>query len=112
MLLAMLAERNVEKFDLSSLRQIIYGASPIPLELLRKSLRVFKHTGFFQVYGLTETTGVITVLVAADHSAGDDEILRSCGRLSKASNCGSSTLPENRCRLDRWVKSYAAHRKI
>ena len=80
MLLAMLAERNVEKFDLSSLRQILYGASPIPLELLRKSLRVFKHTGFFQVYGLTETTGVITVLVAADHSAGDDEILRSCGR--------------------------------
>ena len=80
MLLAMLAERNVEKIDLSSLRQIIYGASPIPLELLRKSLRVFKHTGFFQVYGLTETTGVITVLVAADHSAGDDEILRSCGR--------------------------------
>jgi acyl-CoA synthetase (AMP-forming)/AMP-acid ligase II len=80
MLLAMLAERNVEKFHLSSLRQILYGASPIPLELLRKSLRVFKHTGFFQVYGLTETTGVITVLVAADHSAGDDEILRSCGR--------------------------------
>ena len=80
MLLAMLAEANVEKIDLSSLRQIIYGASPIPLELLRKSLRVFKHTGFFQVYGLTETTGVITILAAADHSPGDDEILKSCGR--------------------------------
>jgi fatty-acyl-CoA synthase len=80
MLLAMLAERDVEKLDLSSLRQILYGASPIPLELLRKSLRVFRHTGFFQVYGLTETTGVITVLGAADHSSGVDEILRSCGR--------------------------------
>ncbi|HEX7961439.1 MAG TPA: long-chain-fatty-acid--CoA ligase, partial [Terriglobales bacterium] len=80
MLLAMLAERNVEKFDLSSLRQILYGASPVTLELLRNSLRVFKHTGFFQVYGLTETTGVITVLAAEDHSSGDDEILRSCGR--------------------------------
>jgi fatty-acyl-CoA synthase len=80
MLLAMLAERNIEKFDLSSLRQIIYGASPIPLELLRKSLRVFRHTGFFQVYGLTETTGVITVLGDADHAVGDGELLRSCGR--------------------------------
>ncbi|MCK1315419.1 fatty acid--CoA ligase [Bradyrhizobium sp. 23] len=80
MVLAVLAERDVEKFDLSSLRQILYGASPIPLELLRKSLRVFRHTGFFQVYGLTETTGVITVLRDADHSAGDDELLRSCGR--------------------------------
>ncbi|TYO66139.1 fatty acid--CoA ligase [Bradyrhizobium hipponense] len=80
MLLAMLAERNAETFDLSSLRQILYGASPIPLELLRKSLRVFRHTKFFQVYGLTETTGVITVLGDADHSAGDDEILRSRGR--------------------------------
>jgi fatty-acyl-CoA synthase len=80
MLLAMLAEPNVEQFDLSSLRQILYGASPIPLELLRKSLRVFRHTGFFQVYGLTETTGVITVLAAADHCSADDEILRSCGQ--------------------------------
>ena len=80
MLLAMLAERNVETCDLSSLRQILYGASPIPLELLRKSLRVFRHTGFFQVYGLTETAGVITVLGDADHSVGDGELLRSCGR--------------------------------
>ncbi|MDA9509372.1 acyl-CoA synthetase [Bradyrhizobium sp. CCBAU 11386] len=79
MILAMLAERDVENFDLSSLRKIIYGASPIPLELLRKSLRVFRYAGFFQVYGLTETTGVITVLGDTDHSAGDDELLRSCG---------------------------------
>ena len=56
-----------KKYDLSSLRQIIYGASPIPIELLKKSLLVFKHTGFFQVYGLTETTGVITVLAPEDH---------------------------------------------
>lgn len=80
MLLAMLAERDVEKFDLSSLRQILYGASPIPLELLRKSLRIFRDTGFFQVYGLTETTGVITVLSPEDHSSDDAEIMRSCGR--------------------------------
>ncbi len=64
MLLAMLAERNVEKFDLSSLEeQILYGASPrylleaSPEEITRV---VPRHTGFFQVYGLTETAGVIT----------------------------------------------------
>ena len=80
MLLAMLAERDVDKFDVSSLRHVLYGASPIPIELLRQSLLVFKHTNFFQVYGLTETTGVITVLAPEDHFPSDREVLRSCGR--------------------------------
>jgi acyl-CoA synthetase (AMP-forming)/AMP-acid ligase II len=38
--------------DLSSLQLIIYGASPIPAELLRSALEVFE-CKFAQVYGLT-----------------------------------------------------------
>jgi acyl-CoA synthetase (AMP-forming)/AMP-acid ligase II len=80
MLLAILAERDVGMLDLSSMKRILYGASPIPMDLLRESLRVFGNADFFQVYGLTETTGVITVLAPEDHSSLDSQIMRSCGR--------------------------------
>ncbi len=66
MLSALLAEKDVERLDLPQLRRIIYGASPIPLDLLKRALRVFKHTGFTQVYGLTETSGVLTALSPED----------------------------------------------
>ena len=39
MILALLSEKAIEGADLSSLRRIIYGASPIPLELLKRALR-------------------------------------------------------------------------
>jgi acyl-CoA synthetase (AMP-forming)/AMP-acid ligase II len=46
---------GVPKADLSSLQLIFYGASPIPVELLRNALDVFK-CGLAQVYGLTESS--------------------------------------------------------
>lgn len=80
MLLTLMSEKNIEQTDLSSLRRIIYGASPIPLELMRSALRLFQHTGFVQIYGLTETTGVLTVLAPEDHSIADTAVMKSCGR--------------------------------
>ncbi|TMF88557.1 MAG: fatty acid--CoA ligase, partial [Chloroflexi bacterium] len=47
--------------DFSSLKNILYGASPITPAVLRKSIETFK-CRFTQVYGLTETTGAITAL--------------------------------------------------
>ena len=67
---------DVQSADLSSLRNILYGASPISQELLRRSIEVFK-CRFTQVYGLTETTGAITALRFEDHQG---ERLLSCGR--------------------------------
>jgi len=67
---------DVQSADLSSLRNILYGASPISQELLRRSIDVFK-CRFTQVYGLTETTGAITALRFEDHQG---ERLLSCGR--------------------------------
>ena len=65
--------------DFSSLELIVYGASPAPIDLVRNALRVFG-CGLEQVYGLTETTGAITWLPPKDHSDGNIERLKSCGK--------------------------------
>jgi acyl-CoA synthetase (AMP-forming)/AMP-acid ligase II len=65
--------------DLSSLQSIVYGASPIPADLLRSALEVFK-CQFAQVYGLTETAGAITCLPPEEHAEPSSERLLSCGR--------------------------------
>jgi long-chain acyl-CoA synthetase len=65
--------------DFSSLELIVYGASPAPIDLVRKAVKVFG-CGLAQVYGLTETTGAITYLGPEIHSAGDPERLKSCGQ--------------------------------
>jgi len=80
MLLAMLKDESAARTNLSSLRHVIYGASPIPIELLKRAIQVFQHTNFFQVYGLTETTGVITVLGPEDHAMTRQAVMRSGGR--------------------------------
>jgi acyl-CoA synthetase (AMP-forming)/AMP-acid ligase II len=52
--------------DYSSLETLCYGASPMPLPVLRASLKIFPGV-VEQVYGMTEQSGVVTVLGAADH---------------------------------------------
>src|SRR6185437_9515569 len=68
----------IRETDLSSVRLIVYGAAPIPAELLKQAMAIFK-CGFQQVYGLTETTGAITLLPAEDHDPSDAQKLLSCG---------------------------------
>ena len=69
---------QIRETDLSSLQLIVYGASPIPAELLRQAMTIFG-CGFEQVYGLTETTGAITLLPPEDHDPSGPEKLLSCG---------------------------------
>ncbi|MEM8863823.1 MAG: fatty acid--CoA ligase, partial [Chloroflexota bacterium] len=78
-ILFLLQTPSIQNTDLSSLRLIVYGASPIPLDLLKKAIAVFE-CGFAQVYGLTETTGAVTYLPPIDHSSPTGERLRSCGK--------------------------------
>ncbi|MQA15247.1 MAG: long-chain-fatty-acid--CoA ligase [Pseudonocardiaceae bacterium] len=52
--------------DYSALRCLCYGASPMPLPLLRTCLQVFP-TDFYQVYGMTEAAGVVTMLGPEEH---------------------------------------------
>jgi long-chain acyl-CoA synthetase len=71
---------GVKETDFSSLRTVVYGASPITNEVLIRSMETFQ-CDFIQVYGLTETTGAITVLRPEDHDPGGPraELLRSAG---------------------------------
>ncbi len=78
MILFLVQAPQVRETDLSSLRLIVYGAAPIPAELLKQARAIFK-CGFQQVYGLTETTGAITLLPPEDHDPSDAKKLLSCG---------------------------------
>lgn len=68
--------------DLSSLRTIAYGASAIPLEVLRRGLAELG-CEFAQGYGMTELSGNAVFLGPADHRAAIDHspgLLTSAGR--------------------------------
>ncbi len=64
--------------DYSKLRYILYGAAPIPLELLRQCIAMFG-SQFVQVYGMTETSGTIIVLPPEDHDPAGNARMRAAG---------------------------------
>src|SRR5689334_18958715 len=49
------------------LRTYTYGASPMPLPLLRAAMAAWPDTDFIQVYGLTEVGGVATPPIPEEH---------------------------------------------
>lgn len=65
--------------DVSSLRTIIYGASPMPRPILERGIAHFGNI-FKQYYGQTEAPLAITVLTEEDHR--NPELWESCGRPS------------------------------
>jgi acyl-CoA synthetase (AMP-forming)/AMP-acid ligase II len=84
-LMLLLAAPALATTDLSSLRLIFYGASPIAEEVLVKCMAAFG-CGFCQVYGMTETTGAITALPFEDHDPDGPRrgLLRSAGKPHEA----------------------------
>jgi long-chain acyl-CoA synthetase len=64
--------------DYSRLKYILYGASPIPLDLLRECMEVFG-CGFCQQYGMTETCGTIVYLPPEDHDPAGNAKMRAAG---------------------------------
>ncbi|MEN9629744.1 MAG: hypothetical protein RJA10_2971 [Pseudomonadota bacterium] len=52
--------------DYSALKALSYGASPMPLPVMRASLKIFPGV-LQQVYGMTEQSGVVSVLGPEDH---------------------------------------------
>ncbi len=68
-----------EPCDMTSLKLVLYGASPISLSLLRRA-RSRLGCDWGQVYGLTETAGAITYLPPEDHNLDDPVRLQSCGK--------------------------------
>ncbi|CAH1452564.1 unnamed protein product [Lactuca virosa] len=60
-ILALAKHDVVKKFDLSSLKQIGSGAAPLGKELMEECAKKFPHVLILQGYGMTETTGVVSV---------------------------------------------------
>jgi long-chain acyl-CoA synthetase len=57
---------NFHRYDLSSLQRVLYGASPMPLPLLRQAMDQL-HCEFIQGYGMTEVSAIATLLNSEDH---------------------------------------------
>ena len=51
----------------SVMRRVGYGASPMPLPVLRAALAAWPDTELLQVYGMTECAGVVTTLTSEAH---------------------------------------------
>ncbi|MCZ4590203.1 long-chain-fatty-acid--CoA ligase [Rhodococcus opacus] len=77
MIQAVVNHPDVAVHDLSSIENIMYGASPISENLLTRALSTFSSGGLTQAYGMTELAGLATLLAPEDH-VGDR--MRSAGR--------------------------------
>lgn len=65
--------------DFSSLKFVLYGASPISLSLLGQCIDVLG-CGFVQMYGMTETSGGVVALVPEDHDMSKPDQMRAAGK--------------------------------
>ena len=85
MIKRLIEDLNKKKFDLSSLKRIFYGASPIPAKVLKEGIENFGCI-FRQHYGMTEVPQPVTVLYPHEHKISKFKNknirLSSCGRAS------------------------------
>ncbi|MEB2317371.1 MAG: AMP-binding protein [Pseudomonadota bacterium] len=79
-MLQMLVEHpDFRSTDVSSLRQVIYGASPMPRQVIERAMQAWGQHRFWQYFGQTEAPLCLTVLRPEDHAG---ERLASCGQPS------------------------------
>lgn len=64
---------------LGALRDLVYGASPMPRSLLESISTQLPHVRLWQGYGMTECSSVLTMLSPEDHARGGGR-LHSAGR--------------------------------
>ena len=63
--------------DVSSLKYVIYGASPMPRPVIERAMTLWGQHRFWQYYGQTEVPMCMTVLRPEDHMG---DLLNSCGQ--------------------------------
>jgi acyl-CoA synthetase (AMP-forming)/AMP-acid ligase II len=63
--------------NVSSLKYVIYGASPMPRSVIKRAMTAWGQHRFWQYYGQTEVPLCLTVLRPEDHV---DELLDACGQ--------------------------------
>jgi acyl-CoA synthetase (AMP-forming)/AMP-acid ligase II len=77
---------DYDKYDLSSLKVITYGAAPMPFEVIKKAIEVMPDVRFINAFGQTETASTITMLGPEDHviSGTDAEKEKKLRRLTSS----------------------------
>jgi acyl-CoA synthetase (AMP-forming)/AMP-acid ligase II len=73
---SLLAHESLPRRDLSSLRLAVTGAASVPPALITRMRRELKFQSVLTAYGLTESTGVVTV---CPHDADDETVATRCG---------------------------------
>lgn len=68
-----------QRYDLSSLDLMIYGAAPMSPDRLKEAMKIFGSV-FLQLYGQTEAPQCVTTLRKVDHDLEKPARLGSCGR--------------------------------
>jgi len=79
----LLNDPAIDRYDLSSLALLGYGASSIPAEVLRRAMRRFGPI-FTQGFGMTELAGNVIFMSKADHiraNGESPELLQAAGRV-------------------------------
>ncbi|MDP6705938.1 MAG: long-chain-fatty-acid--CoA ligase [Alphaproteobacteria bacterium] len=73
---------EIEAHDLSSLRRLVYGASPMPEAVIRRAVEVMPHVEFTHAYGQTECAPLVTSNGPDAHRGEGLErgLFKSCGR--------------------------------
>jgi len=73
---SLLAHESLPRRDLSSLRLAVTGAASVPPVLITRMRAELKFKSVLTAYGLTESTGVVTV---CPHDADDETVATRCG---------------------------------
>jgi long-chain acyl-CoA synthetase len=59
---------SITDYDLSGFQRLLYGASPMPEAVILKALEVIPHVEFYQAYGQTEASPIITLMGPEYHT--------------------------------------------
>ncbi|WND02963.1 long-chain-fatty-acid--CoA ligase [Temperatibacter marinus] len=85
MIKMMIEHTDFHQADLSSLKKLIYGASPMQESVALKTIEGLPHTKLYQAYGQTELSPIATVSMPSDHEIGNPR-MRSAGRATFCTN--------------------------
>ena len=106
------AEKNSKVFK--NVKNIVFGASPMAVDTLKRAQKIFPNSNFTHVYGMTETTGMFMSLDARELKA--NRRLESCGKCfsnseikivdSNSNELPARTIGEIICRTDQIMDGY------
>ncbi len=85
MLAALIEAQATNPRDVSSLRWISHGASPVALEVLKRSFELFK-CELIHLYGATELSPLATIFRHEDRYLADPQRAKSCGTVPPGIN--------------------------